>query len=130
MLSSPEVAVGASYECPPYTYITKLAALEKVLPDILAAECVGLDTETTGLSAQKDYVRLVQVSIPGHTWLIDLASVPAAALAPLMDGGRTLIAHNAKFDLKMLMDAGLPEPTKRLFDTMVAAQVLEASDVE
>jgi hypothetical protein len=61
-LPSPSIEVGASYKCLPYTYITEPAQLEKVLPDILGATTIGVDSETTGLNPRADRLCLIQLA--------------------------------------------------------------------
>ncbi|MBI3977164.1 MAG: bifunctional 3'-5' exonuclease/DNA polymerase [Chloroflexi bacterium] len=107
--------------------ITTADGLSAVLPDLLAAPMLGLDTETTGLDWQTDRLRLVQFATPERTYVIDCFRVDPKALAPIFDGGRVLVGHNLKFDLHFIAGAGLPVPTgERLFDTMIAAQLLGA----
>jgi DNA polymerase I len=127
-LSSPSIEVGASYDVSPYTYMTEPAQLEVALPKILEAKTIGVDVETTGLKHRVDRACLIQLATPDHTYLINAATVPPAMLAPMMTGDRWLIAQNLKFDLQMLVKAGLPWPdtSVRLLDTMLCAQVLDA----
>lgn len=51
--------------------ITSDAALRNVLPELLRAEVVGLDTETTGLDPRSHRPRLVQLAIPGRVYVVD-----------------------------------------------------------
>jgi DNA polymerase-1 len=127
-LPSPSVEVGASYEGLSYTYITEPAQFERVLPHILEATTIGLDTETTGLNPRVDTLCLVQLATEDHTYIMNSRTVPPAMLAPIMAGDRWLIGQNLKFDLQMLVQAGLPwpSPSVRLLDTMLCAQVLDA----
>jgi 3'-5' exonuclease len=115
-----------------YKYITSPSELQAELPAVLASPFVAVDTETTGLCPHKDKLRLVQLAVPEKPVLvIDTWRVPVEALAPLFDGGRTLVLQNAKFDLKFFAKAGLWLPSgKGLFDTMLAAQLLEAGTNE
>src|SRR5205085_2047874 len=49
-------------------------------------------------------------------------------LAPVFEAGPLLLGHNLAFDLRFLERASLPVPSgERLFDTMLAAQLLGAS---
>ena len=102
-------------------------ALERELPELLAAPVLGLDTETTGLDPHADRLRLVQLAAEGRTVLVDAGAVDVEALAPLLapgPEGPRLVGHNLCFDLQILAAAGLPVPDgARLFDTMLAAQV-------
>jgi DNA polymerase I-like protein with 3'-5' exonuclease and polymerase domains len=116
--------------------ITTAEALAAAVPALLASEFVGVDTETTGLDPHTDRLRLVQLAAPGQpVVVVDAFACPTLApLVPLFadqapgTGHRpTLAGHHLKFDLQILERAGLPlPPGDRLFDTMLAAQLLDA----
>jgi DNA polymerase I len=120
------VSVGPGFEPPAVEYITQPAQLEAVLPDLLQAPTLALDTETTGLDPLTDSLRLIQVATPTHTYIFDAHRCPVQMLTPLFTTERRFIGHNLKFDLKFLVAAGLPWPTGPLADTMLAAQLLGA----
>jgi DNA polymerase-1 len=119
-----QIEVGASHDTPDFEYITTSTRLEAVMPDLLSAEVIGLDTETTGLDTLKDRLRLIQIATPSQTVVIDADSVPLPLLSPLFDQPRQMIGHNLKFDFQFLIAAGLPWPTGPVFDTMLSAQLL------
>jgi DNA polymerase-1 len=107
--------------------ITEARQLDAVLPALCAAPLVGVDTETTGLDALTDRLRLVQFAVPGGLAVaVDTWQVPVQLVEPMVTAPHVLAFHNAKFDLKMLVAAGLAWPTARLFDTQIAAQLLGA----
>jgi DNA polymerase I-like protein with 3'-5' exonuclease and polymerase domains len=122
-----QVEVGPTYDPGPYLVIREPAELEQVLPAFLSAPTIALDTETTGLDPLVDQLRTVQVSTGEQTIIVDVFHVPVAMLGPLLNGERWLIFHHGKFDLKFLVQAGLPWPSGHCFDTMLGAQVLGAS---
>jgi DNA polymerase-1 len=98
-----------------------------MLTELLSATKVGLDIETTGRDPRVDRIRLVQFAVPDHVYVVDLFQVHVQALRPLFESGLRFIGHNLKFDLQFLTAAGLPVPAgDRLFDTMLAHQLLEA----
>lgn len=105
----------------------------RALPDLLAASLLGLDTETTGLGPLTDELRLIQLATPERVYLLDAFRTDARTLVPLFAAadGPVLAGHNLGFDLRFLHQAGLPIPTgTRLFDTMLAAQLLGAGTPE
>lgn len=124
-----------------YTLITNQAELAEALPVLLAATAVGLDTETavaagtdpadrknkTALDPRQGRVRLVQLATADQTFVIDHFLVSdLSPLAPLFTkGGPVLVGHNIKFDLEFLAATGLPIPSTLVFDTMLAAHLLE-----
>ena len=55
-----------------------------MLPTILEAKTLALDSETSGLNPRVDTLRLLQVAADDHTYIIDAATVPPPMLAPLM----------------------------------------------
>lgn len=98
------------------------------LETLKAQKIIAVDTETTGLSPHYAKVRLVQIACVGlPVFVIDCFSfLPAGAdmLAEIIGSPSVKIFHNAKFDLQFLMPYGLPG---RIFDTMLAAQLLRSS---
>jgi P4 family phage/plasmid primase-like protien len=112
--------------------VESTADLEAVLRDILTAPAVSLDLETTGLDPFNDRICLAQLATdPGFAYVVDCRKVPATALQSVLDQAKTLVIHNAKFELRMLAAAGLKLPSdigRRLRDTMVASQLLDAGN--
>jgi DNA polymerase-1 len=93
---------------------------------------LGFDVETTGLDPRSHRIRLIQLAVPGGpVYVVDLFRVDARILEALFAAGPRLVGHNLKFDLSFLAAAGLPVPDgRRLFDTMLAAQLLGAGTDE
>jgi DNA polymerase I len=111
--------------------IRDAAALRAVIPELLFAPRVGVDTETTGLDPRLDRIRLLQLAVPGRVYVVDADQVELQPLAPIFVAGPQLVAHNAKFDLQFLAGLGLSiSKGARLFDTMLAAQLLGAGTPE
>ncbi len=113
----------------------RVIASEGGLSDVVSAieddgGMVGLDTETTGLNPARDRVRMLQLATIKGTYLIDLFALPnpATDLAELFQvtARNGIIGHNLAFDLPFLMRLGfVPD---RVFDTMLASQVLHAGE--
>lgn len=82
---------------------------------------VAVDTETTGLNFLTDKILLIQLGDSENQFVIDTESEDIAELKTLLES-KTLIMHNAKFDLKFLFKQGI-RPNK-VFDTMLAEIVL------
>lgn len=126
------VTVGASYPEMAVWALMTHDDVARALGALMAAPVVGLDTETTGLDPLQDRLRLVQLATPAGVYLLDTTRVDPRGLAPLLSapagGGPLLVAHNSAFDLRFLERAGLEIPSgARLFDTMLASQLLTAS---
>ena len=102
--------------------------------DLLVLKMTSLDTETTGLKTwQGAYVRLVAMDSGDKNTLVDVQHLRRGERKRLVDflrdeHGSLIPMHNARFDLTMLTTADLPmPPLHRVFDTMLAAQLLDAS---
>lgn len=97
-------------------------AVEQFLPLVASQDRVAIDTEADSLHCYFEKLCLIQVSVPGHDFLIDpLAGFP---LAPFFDAlaGRELIIHGADYDLRLLRRVGFAGPS-RVFDTMIGARL-------
>jgi DNA polymerase-1 len=114
--------------------VTSQAELVAVLPVLQSASTLGFDIETAGRQCQEEAldphagrIRLIQLATGGVTYVVDCDRLDPGLLAAIFSQGPTLVGHNLKFDLRFLMEAGLPIPGgERLFDTMLASQLLHA----
>lgn len=89
-----------------------------------AADMVALDIETTGLNPRHDQISVVALAVPGHDpVLFDILAEPIEQVFPLLEG-KTLLVHNALFDLSFLMAKGFTP--HRVMDTMLLDQILLA----
>jgi DNA polymerase I-like protein with 3'-5' exonuclease and polymerase domains len=101
---------------------------------------LGMDTETTGLDPHSSKVRLIQIALTEDVvYVIDLFKVSLdnflicfKRLIKLFKQYRiVVIFQNFKFDLQMFWSIGIDFYRVNVFDTMLAAQMLEAGlDVE
>jgi DNA polymerase I len=125
----PRIEAGAqAFDAEP-VLLTTSAELERALPEVLAAPALGFDTEGTGLDPLTAKVRLVQLATGRRAYLIDVFRLPLPALQPVLDQAQRLVGHNLKFDLRMLMAAGIrlsADIGRRMSDTMLAGQLLGA----
>jgi DNA polymerase-1 len=108
-----------------YTLVTDPNELPKIASALEGAEAVGTDTETTSLSPRDGRARLLQLAIPGQTFVIDLFEVgDISALKGVLENGPVKVFHNSKFDYQFLKELhGVTAAP--VFDTMLAAQVLD-----
>jgi DNA polymerase I len=85
---------------------------------------LSADTETTGLSIEKDHVRLAQVGDALTGWAIpwDRWSGVFEEFATTWDG--LFLFHNAKFDIGHLDSMGVKLPRARVWDTRIMAHIL------
>jgi DNA polymerase-1 len=91
---------------------------------LAAAEALGCDTETSGLSAKYGRLFSIQFSDGNFNVLVPLSeNVALGRLADILTDQRIIkIFHNAKFDLDFLREAG--HSVNNVFDTMIAEKVL------
>ncbi|HZC19889.1 MAG TPA: bifunctional 3'-5' exonuclease/DNA polymerase, partial [Rubrobacteraceae bacterium] len=111
-----------------YALVTNASDLAGIAQALKGAEAVGVDIETTSLSPQDGRVRLLQLAIPGQTFVVDVFE--AGDLAPLkeaLEGGPVKALHNSKFDYSFLW-AEYGISLSPIFDTMLAAQLLGGGD--
>jgi len=127
-VSIPAAVVRDEGPALPYTMLTTARDVEDMLTTARRAPVVGIDTETTGLDALTDRLRLIQIATADAVYMLDACALDPRLIAPLLQGdGPLLVGHNLKFDLRFLDSAGIPRPRgHRLFDTMLGAQLLGA----
>ena len=89
-----------------------------------AAEAIGCDTETSGLSSKYGKLFSIQFSDGAFNVLVPVSEkVAVGRLADILADERIVkIFHNAKFDLEFLREAG--HAVNNVFDTMIAEKVL------
>ncbi|MCH2138019.1 MAG: DNA polymerase I [Phycisphaerales bacterium] len=121
-----------------YTAVLDADALTEVVAAIVEADMVAIDTETTGLDPMQDSLCGVCVAVtPGRGWYIPVRSpepethldeaTVIAALKPVLESPDLhMVAHNAKFDLKVLRRAGI-SVIGTVTDTMVMSYVADGA---
>jgi hypothetical protein len=108
--------------------LTSPLELESLAEEMRAAEMVGIDLETTGLSPRNDRVRLISLSTEAGSWLVDCFEVDPRPLFPIL-ARKKLVFHNAAFDLGFLFAMGFDlEKGGEVIDTMLTSQILEDTD--
>jgi DNA polymerase-1 len=133
--------LGAPLSVPPtrvvdYAIIRNLDELDRALADLRSSRRAALDTETTGLDPFCNELLGISLSTKPHQAVyipllgpqtpegLDLPAV-RERLAPLLtDHDIEWIAHNWRFDYKVLAIAGFA-PGDIAFDTMIAAYLLD-----
>ena len=89
-----------------------------------AAEALGCDTETSGLSSKYGKLFSIQFSDGVFNVLVPVSEkIAVGKLAEILADDRIVkIFHNARFDLEFLREAG--HTVNNVFDTMIAEKVL------
>jgi ribonuclease D len=103
-------------------FVDSQVALAEMLPALARPERIAIDTEADSLHCYFEKLCLIQVSVPGHDWLVDpLAGMPMDPLFAAL-AGKELILHGADYDLRLMRRIGYSGPS-RIFDTMIAARL-------
>lgn len=98
--------------------------IERAFEHLSAAEALGCDTETSGLSAKHGRLFSVQFSDGKFNVLVPVSEgVGLGNLARILTNEKVIkIFHNAKFDMDFLFANGYS--VANIFDTMIAEKVL------
>ncbi|MDQ3864951.1 MAG: bifunctional 3'-5' exonuclease/DNA polymerase [Actinomycetota bacterium] len=111
-----------------YRLVTTREDLAAAAKTLQGAQAIGVDLETTALSPRDGGVRLLQLATPEETFVVDAFEVgDLSALREVLEGGAVKVGHNLKFDYQFLHDLYGVSPSP-LFDTMLAAQILDGGD--
>lgn len=111
-------------ERPAFRYIDTPVAVSEMMKALGNASRVALDTEANSLHNYYDKVCLLQLSCGEHHFIVDpLADID---LEPFVNWlrKRQIILHGADFDLRMMRSTFGFRPEAGVFDTMLAAQLL------
>jgi DNA polymerase-1 len=126
-LPVPRVSAGTDPKPPAGDFIVVRSGAD--LPIVLAAidesGIIAADTETTGLDPGKARVRLLSLATGRGTYVVDLFAFPDVRPVLRSIAQRTVIFHNAPFDLRMLAPLGF-EP-RDVRDTMRLSQQLHGT---
>ena len=111
-----------------YRLVTTAKDLAAVAKTLQSAEAIGVDIETTALSPRDGGMRLLQLATSRETFVIDAFEISdLSLLAEVLEGGTVKVGHNLKFDYQFL-HAIYGISLSPLFDTMLAAQVLDGGN--
>jgi ribonuclease D len=103
--------------------IASAAQLAKLISQIEPTDRVALDTEADSLHCYREKLCLLQVSVPGHDYVVDpLADLGFAPLCALLEN-KEIVLHGADYDLRLLRRAFDFKPN-RIFDTVIVARLL------
>ena len=111
-----------------YRLVTDAQELSGIAKALEKADFIGVDVETTGLNPRDGRLRLIQLSTPDETFVVDAFEAPdLSSLKRVLEGGPVKIGHNLKFDYAFLWeDHGIS--LSPIFDTMLAAQLLDGGE--
>jgi Ribonuclease D len=99
------------------------AQLAELLPKLEAVDRIAVDTEADSLHCYFEKLCLIQISLPGHDYLVDpLAEMDLAPLAQKLTG-KEIVLQGADFDLRLLRRS-IGFVATGVFDTVIAARLL------
>lgn len=99
--------------------------LNDLIRGLRGTNTVAVDLETVGLNPATLKVRIISITTEEGTWLVDCFAVDPKPLLPALTG-KTLIFHNALFDLTVLVLMGLDlERVGEVIDTLVMSRLGE-----
>jgi DNA polymerase I len=108
-----------------YTYVTTASGCEDVVKKLNKINVFGFDTETTGIRPFQDELLGMSVSWnPGESYYIDVAVWSDGLKEVFANSKIKKIAHQAKFDVEFLQEAGF-EINGLIFDTKIAAYLIK-----
>lgn len=101
--------------------------LNPALDDVKLLDVVGLDLETSGLTAWEHHIKYIAVASGNTEYIFDVAAYSRPQLDALFDklAGRTVVGHNLKFDLSFLY-YHYNRLFPKIWDTELASRVLTA----
>lgn len=107
-----------------FSYIHNTEALESLVQRLETVEAFAVDTEGDSLHHYFEKVCLIQITTNGSNFLVDpLADIDLARLLEVLSE-KQIILHDANHDLRMMRNSFQFRPKGKIFDTMLAAQLL------
>jgi DNA polymerase-1 len=93
--------------------------------------CLAVDTETEGLDAWRDDIRLIQIGDATAGWAFPWHEWGGVALAAVTSYDGPVVFHNCKFDVTMIEEHsrnGYRFDWSRVHDTMIMGHLLDPTD--
>jgi twinkle protein len=108
---------------PRLTDCCEVATIEDVVTYCKSKDILAVDTETTGLNFMEETMTMLQIGDTDIQFVVDVRACDISPLKEILESKQILkILHNAKFDYKFLLKAGIK--LENVWDTMLASQVL------
>jgi 3'-5' exonuclease len=108
-----------------YQLVSTTDELLELIRELREVDTVAVDLETVGLNPATLKVRIISVTTVEGTWLVDCFAVDPSPLPPALTG-KTLVFHNASFDLTILVLMGLDlGRVGEVIDTLVMSRLVE-----
>uniref|UniRef100_A0A7S1CI92 AP2/ERF domain-containing protein n=1 Tax=Bicosoecida sp. CB-2014 TaxID=1486930 RepID=A0A7S1CI92_9STRA len=114
-------------------WVDTVEGLERMVAELARHKVIGVDVEQHGRHSFQGVCCTLQLSVPGHDWVVDALALPPPAVArhlrPIFTNGAIIkVMHGCNNDLMWLQrDWGIR--VVNLFDTSVAARELGRPNV-
>ncbi len=107
-----------------FVYVDSDSAIDDLTARIGASSWAGVDIEGSSLHSFNDSVSLIQICIEDGIYIVDpFCGIDVKALVDALSE-TDIIFHGGDYDLRMLLaDFGF-RPQRRIFDTMIGAELL------
>lgn len=102
-----------------------VASFTRWLGQVRNGPKLAFDTETTGLSLEKDHVRLCQIGDSVHGWAFSWERWSGIMADVVKTYEGTLVGHNAPFDWGFMKKAGVELPRRRIRDTRPQCHIID-----
>lgn len=108
-----------------FSFVDNQADLDALVKRLQGVEWIALDTEADSLHHYYEKVCLIQITADKLSYIVDpLANLKLSGLLKVL-AHKKLILHGAEYDLRMLLASFKFKPKGEVFDTMLAAQLIE-----
>lgn len=108
----------------PYIYVDDDAKMHQLMENMSGADSIAIDTEADSLYHYYQKVCLIQLSFSDQNYIVDpLSDVKTDKFLKLLSH-KSLILHDAAYDLRMMKSSFGFTVHCPVFDTMVAGQLL------
>jgi hypothetical protein len=107
-----------------YQLVSTTDELNELTRGLREVDTVAVDLETVGLNPATLKVRIISITTEESTWLVDCFAVDPSPLLPALTG-KSLLFHNALFDLSVLVLMGLDlGRVGEVIDTLVMSRLV------
>jgi DNA polymerase-1 len=105
------------------SYVTDRYGLNPLVSELLKENEIYIDTETTGLDVFSCTWLLLQIATSQNIYVLDIRKLDKDlinyVISLIKDSNKRVVAHNAKFDLKIIFN-NTKELLTNVYDTMIA----------
>ena len=109
---------------PPYNKVDTTSTTLQDIEELPPYDTIAIDTETTGLERDSKLLGVSFCGEAGKAYWLPVDKIEPFVMEAVL-AGKLLIMHNAKFDLQVLARDDIDLYGNKIFDTMIAHQLLD-----